>query len=68
MCNPIKKNRTMKTYSKPSIRVSEIQLTQMIAESGFGFGSGYKGGRSALGNDYRGYGDEWDEEWDEDNE
>ena len=55
----------MKTYSKPSIRVSEIQLTQMIAESGgFGFGSGYKGGRSALGNDYRGYGDEWDEDED----
>ena len=54
----------MKTYSKPSIRVSEIQLTQMIAESGgFGFGSGRKGGNSALGNDYRGYGDEWDEDY-----
>lgn len=64
MCNPIKKDRTMKTYNKPSIRVSEIQLTQMIAESGFGFGSGHKGGSSALGNDYRGYGDEWDDDED----
>ena len=53
----------MKTYIQPQIRIASIRPCNMISASLFGSYGG-----SQLGNDYRGYGDEWDEEWDEDYE
>lgn len=51
----------MKTYIKPTTRVHEMQVCQLIANS-LGLGSGQKDGSSALSNGFRGYEDEWDEE------
>lgn len=51
----------MKSYIKPTTKVYEMQVCQLIANS-LGFGSGSKGGDSALNNGFRGYENSWDED------